>query len=103
MTRGPLGLAALGDPERLNPAMVSRVVGRLHAMNLIIRQPNPSDLRSASVTATETGTSTYKLIQRQQTAVLSRCLKLLENSCESALADAVPALEELAGALQGTA
>jgi len=103
VARGPLSLADLGDIEGLNPTMVSRVVGRLHAMNLIIRIPGPSDLRKASVTATATGTLTCKRIQQQQTAAVSRSLELLDNSRGTVLLQALPVLEELAGVLQRTA
>ena len=103
VAQGPLSLAHLGDLEGLNPTMASRVVGRLHAMNLITRNPDPSDLRTASVTATTTGTLTCKRIQRQQTVMVSRCLELLGDSRETVLLEALPALEELAGILQRTA
>jgi len=100
VARGPLSLANLGNLEGLNPTMLSRVVGRLHATNLITRSPGSSDLRTASVTATATGTLTGKRIQEQQRAVVSRCLELLDNSRETVLIEALPVLEELAGMLQ---
>jgi DNA-binding MarR family transcriptional regulator len=100
VSRGPLGLAELGDLEGLNPTMVSRVVGRLHEMNLITRNPGPSDLRTASVAATATGTLVCKRIQRQQTDMVSRCLRLLDSSREATLLEALPVLEELDGILK---
>lgn len=100
VSRGPLRLADLGDLEGLSPTMVSRVVGRLHEMGLITRNPGPSDLRTASVAATATGTAVCKRVQKQQTDVVSRCLRLLDNSRETTLLEALPVLEELDGILQ---
>ena len=41
--------------EGLNPTMTSRMLGVLDTMGLIERTPDPSDLRSASITATPAG------------------------------------------------
>jgi DNA-binding MarR family transcriptional regulator len=95
VSRGPLLLADLGELEGLNPTMVSRVVGRLHEMNLITRNPGPSDLRTASVAATATGILVCQRIQKRQTDTVSRCLRLLDSSRETTLLEALPVLEEL--------
>ena len=55
VVRGPLGLTELGERERINPTMLSRVIGRLVEMKLITRTPDPADLRSVSVLSTATG------------------------------------------------
>jgi DNA-binding MarR family transcriptional regulator len=96
----PVSLAELGDLEGLNPTMLSRVVGRLYAMNLITRTPNPSDLRAVSVTATSTGALVYDHIKKQQAAVVSRCLERLDDPEQKVLLAALSALEELAEMLQ---
>ena len=43
--RGPLGLAQLAELEGLNPTMLSRVIGALTSAGLIVRTPDPADLR----------------------------------------------------------
>lgn len=103
VARGPLSLARLGELAGYSPAMVSRAVGRLRAMSLITRSPGPSDLRTASVTVTASGTLIYQRIQERQTASVSRCLALLDDSRAAALLDALPVLEELDGLLSGPA
>ena len=99
----PVSLAELGDLEGLNPTMLSRVVSRLHTMNLITRIPDPSDLRAASVTATSTGTLIYNRIKKRQTAVISRFLEHLDDSEDTVLLEALPTLEKLAEMLQRVA
>jgi DNA-binding MarR family transcriptional regulator len=98
--RGPLSLAELGDLEGLNPTMLSRVVSRLQAMNLITRVPDPSDMRKVSVTATPAGVLAFQHVQRRQAAAISRCLALLDEPDADAILASLPALEGLAGILQ---
>lgn len=101
--RGPLSLAELADLEQLNPTMLSRVVGKLQAMDLISRIPDPSDLRSASVAATSAGEQIHQRITAQRAAVVSACIDMLTSSDEAMLEAALPALEALAEALQRSA
>jgi DNA-binding MarR family transcriptional regulator len=101
--RGPLSLAELADLEQLNPTMLSRVVGKLQAMDLISRIPDPSDLRSASVAATPAGEQIHQRITVQRAAVVSACIDMLASSDEAMLEAALPALEALAEALQRSA
>jgi DNA-binding MarR family transcriptional regulator len=101
--RGPLSLAELADLEQLNPTMLSRVVGKLQAMDLISRIPDPSDLRSASVVATQAGEQIHQRITAQRAAVVSACIDLLTSSDEVMLEAALPALEALAETLQRSA
>jgi DNA-binding MarR family transcriptional regulator len=96
VARGPLGLAELGELEGLNPTMLSRVISRLAAMDLIDRVRDPDDLRSASVVATPTGRQLSEQINERRAAAVSRCLVLLPPAHVAALSSALPALEELA-------
>jgi DNA-binding MarR family transcriptional regulator len=98
--QGPLSLAELGELEGLSATMLSRVVGSLQVKNLISRTTGPSDLRTASVSATETGSLAYRRIQQRQAALLSRCLQFLDDSEKKVLLAALPALQELAWLLQ---
>jgi DNA-binding MarR family transcriptional regulator len=83
--------------------MLSRVVGKLQSMELIRRIPDPADLRSASVTSTDSGQRTDQRVKAQRAAVVSRCLELLDDEEQTAIAAALPALEALAGELQRSA
>jgi DNA-binding MarR family transcriptional regulator len=103
VVRGPLSLGELGGLEGLNPTMLSRVVGKLQTMSLIDRIPDPADLRSASVAATEEGARVDQRVKAQRAAAVSQCMNLLTGRHESAITEALPALEELANAMQRAA
>jgi DNA-binding MarR family transcriptional regulator len=103
VARGPLSLSELGDLERLNPTMLSRVVSKLHAMELIDRIPDPADLRSASVVSTAAGERVDQQIKARRAAAVSQCLKLLTAQQVRALTEALPALEALAEGMAGVA
>lgn len=94
--RGPLSLAALNDLERINPTMLSRVVGKLDTAGLIRRLPDPDDLRVASVEATPDGTAAHERIKAQRTAVVAACVAELPARHAAAIIAALPALEALA-------
>ncbi|MGH3300845.1 MAG: MarR family winged helix-turn-helix transcriptional regulator [Streptosporangiaceae bacterium] len=96
VARGPLGLTELGERERINPTMLSRVIGRLVEMNLITRTPEPADLRSVSVLSTAAGRRVDKKVKARRAAAVSECLALLPAEQVAALTEALPALENLA-------
>jgi DNA-binding MarR family transcriptional regulator len=103
VARGPLSLSELGELERLNPTMLSRLVSGLHAMQLIDRIPDPADLRSASVVSTPEGERIDQQIKSRRAAAVAQCLKLLSGEQVDALTEALPALEALADVMQGLA
>jgi DNA-binding MarR family transcriptional regulator len=96
VARGPLRLTELGERERINPTMLSRVIGRLVEMNLITRTPDPADLRSVSVLSTAAGRRVDKKVKARRAAAVSECLALLPAEQVAALTEALPALENLA-------
>jgi DNA-binding MarR family transcriptional regulator len=96
VARGPLGVAELGELEGLNPTMLSRVISRLAAMGMIHRLRDPDDLRSVTVVSTHAGRAVHEQIKERRAAAVSRCLAMLPETHVKALADALPALEELA-------
>lgn len=100
VARGPLGLAELGELEGLNPTMLSRVIGRLVSMQLITRTPDPADLRSVSVVSTPAGRKVDRQVKAGRAATVSRCLDTLPPDQVTALADALPALENLAESMR---
>jgi DNA-binding MarR family transcriptional regulator len=100
VVRGPLGLTELGERERINPTMLSRVIGRLVEMKLITRTPDPTDLRSVSVLSTAAGRRVDKKIKARRAAAVSECLAVLPPEHVTALTDALPALEGLADAMR---
>ena len=100
VARGPLSLAELAELEGLNPTMLSRVVGRLQELELIDRIPDPADLRSASVVTTAVGERVDQEVKARRAAAVAQCLDLLTAGHESALTEALPALEALAEAMR---
>ncbi len=96
VARGPLGLTELGERERINPTMLSRVIGRLVDMKLITRTPDPADLRSVSVLSTAAGRRVDKKVKARRAAAVSDCLAELPAAQVAALTEALPALEGLA-------
>ena len=69
--RGPLGLAQLAELEGLNPTMLSRVIGALTSAGLIVRTPDPADLRAWQVAATPEGTRMHERIKTARAQVVS--------------------------------
>ena len=98
--RDQMSLSELAEYERLNPTMLSRVVGRLQELGFIDRIPDPADLRSASVVGTAEGERVDQEIKARRAAALAQCLDLLTAGQVSALTEALPALEALAEAMR---
>ena len=98
--RDQMSLSELAEYERLNPTMLSRVVGRLQELGFIDRIPDPADLRSASVVGTAEGERVDQEIKARRAAALAQCLDLLTAEQVSALTEALPALEALAEAMR---
>jgi DNA-binding MarR family transcriptional regulator len=98
--RGPIGLTELTELEGLNPTMLSRIVKALDERGLILRLPDPNDLRAARVAATEEGGRVHERIREQRTRVLAECLERLPAPIADQLLAAVPAMEALAEAVR---
>jgi DNA-binding MarR family transcriptional regulator len=93
--RGPIGLTELIQVEHINPTMLSRVVSRLDELGLIVRSPDPEDLRSARLEITPAGAARQDRIREQRAAAVSRGAAALNARDHAALLRALPALEEL--------
>ncbi|HUY48006.1 MAG TPA: MarR family transcriptional regulator [Streptosporangiaceae bacterium] len=94
--RGPLGLAQLAELEGLNPTMLSRVVGALTSADLIVRTPDPADLRALQVAATAEGSRMHERIKSARARVVSDSAANLTDEQVQALMAALPALDALA-------
>ena len=103
VARGPLSLMELGKLEGLNPTMLSRVISRLAAMDLINRIPDPEDLRSASVASLAAGRRVDQQIKARRAAAVSECMQSLGADDVAALTSALPAMERLAEAMRNQA
>jgi DNA-binding MarR family transcriptional regulator len=94
--RGPLGLTPLAELEGLNPTMLSRVVSMLTTAGLIVRTPDPSDLRALQVAVTPDGSRMHERIKTARARVVSDSAANLADEQVEALIAALPALEALA-------
>jgi DNA-binding MarR family transcriptional regulator len=93
--RGSVSISELTELEGLNPTMTSRVVGILDTMGLISRVPDPSDLRSATVSPTEAGRRSDERVKAGRAAVVSAAVSRLPATQQKAVLAALPALEAL--------
>lgn len=93
--RGPLRVAELIDMERVNPTMLSRVIGKLDQAGLMRRIPDPADQRAARVEITPEGQCINERIKRQRAALVSGCVAQLPAQQAATLSRAIPALEAL--------
>lgn len=96
VARGPLGLAQLAELEGLNPTMLSRVVSALTSAELIVRTPDPADLRALQVAATPEGARVHERIKSARAQVVSDSAAHLPEEQVQALIAALPALDALA-------
>jgi DNA-binding MarR family transcriptional regulator len=98
--RGPLGLGELAAHEGVNPTMLSRVIGRLEAADLVRRQSSIADRRAIEVVATRKGARMRERLLTHRSQVLAERLAELPPGMTDMILNAAPALEALAAALQ---
>jgi DNA-binding MarR family transcriptional regulator len=98
-----IGMSELAEVERLNPTMLSRIVGKLEDAGYVRRVPGAEDRRAVVVEVTAAGTRTNTKLRRLRTTLLTDRLGELPDAYTTALLAAVPALEALSDALQPVA
>jgi DNA-binding MarR family transcriptional regulator len=92
-----MALSELAGWEGLNPTMLSRVIGHLESLGLVLRLPNSTDRRSAKVRATAQGKKLVHRLRNRRTAELLKRAEQLNSHQVDLVLDALPALEALAG------
>ena len=97
--RESMSLTEVATLEGLNPTMVSRVIGRLDELGLIVRQPSATDLRVTLVSLTPEGQATHARVKEQKAQVIADGLQRLNDRDQASIMAALPALEALSGAL----
>jgi DNA-binding MarR family transcriptional regulator len=98
--RGPMGVGELAAHEGINPTMLSRVIGKLEAADLVRRQPSIADRRAIEVVATRKGIRTRERLLAERSRLLAERLDELPPEMASMILNTAPALEALAGALE---
>jgi len=94
---GPVRLGDLAATERIAPSTLTRLISVLEEKGLVHRDAAPGDARAFLVSVTGQGETVLEQIKQEATSLLTDILMTLPPDQLIALADALPALEQLAG------
>jgi len=97
-TSGPMRLGDLAAAEGIAPSTLTRLVTALEESGYVRRCADPSDARASTLAITPHGQDVLERIRSESTLVLAASLRLLTPAQRSALAEALPVLEQLAEA-----
>ena len=95
---GPLRLGDLAAAERIAPSTLTRLVSALEDRRYVERRAVPGDARAWTLVVTPRGHEVLDRIRQENTIVLADSLLTLSPDQLTALAAAMPALEQLADA-----
>jgi DNA-binding MarR family transcriptional regulator len=98
--RGDVRLSELASIEGINPTLLSRIIGKLEADGLLVRESDPDDRRAAHVVPTAQGRKRYEQIRSERTDALNLAIEALDEQEQQALAGVLPVLEALADSLR---
>jgi DNA-binding MarR family transcriptional regulator len=98
--RGDLKLSELAAIEGINPTLLSRIVAKLEADQLVTRTADADDRRVAHVVPTAKGRRRYEQIRNARTDAVSLAIDGLTDAERRALVAALPVLESLAATLR---
>ena len=98
---GPMRLGDLAAAEGIAPSTLTRLVTALEDSGYVRRFADPSDARASTLAITPRGQDALARIRTESTLVLTASLGLLTAAQRSALAEALPVLEQLAEARSG--
>src|SRR5262245_65998161 len=93
---GPLRLGDLAAAEGIAPSTLTRLVTALEERGYVERCPVPGDARASTLTIAPAGHAALERIREQSTILLADRLATLTAEQRTALAAALPALEQLA-------
>ncbi len=99
LREGPRQLTELAAAERINPTLLSRVVGRLEDDGLVTRSAQEQDRRSYLVSITDAGRALAEDLRHERCLALAERLARLDPAAAETLFAALPALEALADQL----
>jgi DNA-binding MarR family transcriptional regulator len=93
----PVRVGDIADREGVSAPTATRLVASLEAVELVGREIDPADRRSAYVSLTAAGRSKLEWARQVRTAALSRRLSALPPEEVEQLAAILPLLDRLAG------
>lgn len=96
---GPLRLGDLAAAERIAPSTLTRLVSALVESGYVQRYAVPGDARASTLAITPQGREVLERIRQESTVLLRESLLTLTGEQLTALAAALPALEQLAEAV----
>jgi DNA-binding MarR family transcriptional regulator len=99
LREGPRQLTELAAVERINPTLLSRVVGRLEEDGLVKRSAQEQDRRAFQVSITDAGRALAEGLRHERCIALADRLARLDPTHAETLFAALPALEALADQL----
>jgi DNA-binding MarR family transcriptional regulator len=98
---GPVRLGDLAGVERIAPSTLTRLINVLEDKGYVRRDAAPGDARAYLVSVTAEGREVLEAIKQEATNLLTDILVTLPPDQLSALAGALPALEQLAQLASG--
>ena len=99
---GPLRLSDLAAAEGIAPSTLTRLVTALEESGYVERSAVPGDARASMLSITPGGRAVIDRVREESTMVLAGMLAQLTPGQRAAIAAALPALEHLAGADNGS-
>jgi DNA-binding MarR family transcriptional regulator len=99
LREGPRQLTELSIAERINPTLLSRVVGRLEEDGFVLRRPHEQDRRAYLLSITDKGRALAEGIRRERCQALTERLTRIDPAQVDTLFGALTALEALADEL----
>jgi DNA-binding MarR family transcriptional regulator len=93
---GPIRLGDLAAIEGIAPSTLTRLISALEDSGYVQRCADPTDARASTLAVTAEGREMLDRIRTETTLVLARSLGELTSAQRSALAAALPVLEQLA-------
>lgn len=94
---GPVRLGDLAAHEGVSAPTLSRLVGGLEGLGLLVRAPDPADGRASLISLSPTGEAELTRLRGDSIAFFVARISALPPEERAALAAALPAIERLAG------
>jgi DNA-binding MarR family transcriptional regulator len=94
-THGPLTLGALADHERVAPPTITKVVAKLEADGLLVREADPADRRVSRVSTTAAAEALLAENRQRKTAWLTTRIHQLSPEEQARLSAALDVLDHL--------
>lgn len=95
---GPMRLGDLAAAEGIAPSTLTRLVTALEDSGYVRRHADPTDARASTLAITPRGNEALERIRTENNKMLAASLAMLTAGQRSALASALPVLEQLAEA-----